>query len=70
MKRYWMGELGGFDDFGDPYEDEMIDGATVHGPWACMTPRSWRRHGRGILGQGLGQRYERQADGRWLKVEG
>lgn len=70
-KVYWLSPVGGFDDFDDPIRDTIIDGATAQGPWALMTPRSWRMHGRfTTLGLGRGQRYVRQPDGRWLKVEG
>jgi hypothetical protein len=68
-KRYWMGSVPGADDFGAEIADAFVDGKTVHGPWAIMTPASHRQHGVG-LGQGRGQRYSRQADGRWLKIEG
>ena len=68
--KYWMSPLGGFDDFGRAYADEMIDGKTVFGPWANMTPASWAENGVGRLGQGFGQRYKLQDDGKWLKVEG
>src|SRR5262245_59947610 len=66
--RYWMGSVPEKDDFGDSISDEFIDGATQMGPWATMTPRSWMMHGVGRLGTGSGQRYEKQADGKWLKV--
>ena len=71
-KKYWMSPLGDVDDFGVPYEDEMIDGKTHMGPWANMTPISWNHYTgtKGRLGLGLGQRYKKQADGKWLKVEG
>jgi hypothetical protein len=69
MPRYWTGPVGEKDDFGAPITDEFIDGATLQGPWAIMAPSTWKRHGRG-LGSGRGQRYEKQTDGRWLKVEG
>jgi hypothetical protein len=69
MKRYWMGPVPKVDDFGIEIEGEFIDGATYAGPWAIMTPDSHSIYGRGI-GQGRGQRYRRQVDGRWLKVEG
>lgn len=66
---YWRSPVGVKDDFGDEVEDTIIDGATTMGPWGLMTPRSHRRYGVG-LGLGRGQKYERQADGKWLKVEG
>ena len=58
------------DDFGDTIKDEIIDGATKLGPWALMTPKSWKIHGHGKLGTGLGQRYKKQKNGKWLKVQG
>jgi hypothetical protein len=67
---YWAGNLPPKDDFGIKYDVTMIDGATKYGPWACMTPKSWRVYGMGKLGTGFGQKYVKQADGRWLKVEG
>jgi hypothetical protein len=67
---YWSSKLPPKDDFGDTYVGVMIDGKTKMGPWANMTPTSWKRHGIGRLGTGYGQKYKRQSDGRWLKVEG
>jgi hypothetical protein len=76
--RYWMspapvacdlvGEMPG------PHDDivkagEFVDGRTQMGPWANMCITCHRRHGVG-LGTGKGQRYTRQADGRWLKTGG
>ena len=69
-KVYWMGDLGETDDFGVVYGEAMYDGKTVHGPWANMAEKSWRKHGCGKLGMGFGQKYEKQADGKWLKVKG
>lgn len=71
VNRYWQGEIGPGDDFGRPIHDEFIDGK-MHGrnQWAIMSPDSWERSGIGKLGTGYGQRYKKQADGRWLKVEG
>jgi len=69
-KKYWHGELGAKDDFGVPYDKVMYDAKTRMGPWANMTAKSWLDYGVGKLGTGYGQRYEKQADGRWLKVEG
>ncbi len=68
--RYWMGDVGADDDFNEPIDDTFYDGATIMGPWGIMTPRSWRRVGCGRVGLGFAQKYEKQDDGRWLKVEG
>jgi hypothetical protein len=46
----------------------FVDGATAHG-WAFMDLACHATHGRG-LGIGLGQRYERQDDGAWVRVDG
>lgn len=68
---YWAGEVGPLDDFKHPIQDEFIDGRTVFGPWGIMTPDSWMRVGvKQPLSPGIGQRYKKQEDGRWLKVEG
>lgn len=69
-KTYWLSPVGGFDDFDMPISETIIDGKTTMGPWALMTPSSWRLYGVGRLGTGLGQKYEKQDDGKWLKVEG
>jgi hypothetical protein len=69
-KRYWMGStIGPKDDFGSLIENEFIDGRTRQGSWAIMSPASYLMKGMG-LGLGRGQRYKKQEDGRWLKVEG
>jgi hypothetical protein len=70
--RYWHGPVPKRDDFGDLIDSEFIDGRTLLGPWGLMTPDSWRRHGQSNmkLGTGIGQRYQLQSDGGWLKVEG
>jgi hypothetical protein len=47
----------------------MIDGKTREGPWANMTPESWRKHGVGQFCTGYGQRYQKQPDGKWLEVD-
>jgi hypothetical protein len=70
MARYWSGTITPKDDFGDTYKDIMIDGRTMQGPWANMTEKSWRCYGCKKLGTGYGQKYERQKDGRWMKIEG
>jgi hypothetical protein len=70
MKKYWVGKVNLHDDFGDPITTTFIDGRTIEGPWAIMTPKSAKVHGIDRLGEGCGQWYERQDDGKWLKVEG
>jgi len=68
---YWIGsDIGPKDDFGFPIDGEFIDGKTRFGPWAIMSPSAWKNNGVGKLGTGYGQRYKKQEDGRWLKVEG
>ena len=69
-KKYWMGTVSSLDDFGRPITNTFYDSKTVMGPWATMAPLSWFDHGVGKLGMGYGQKYEKQNDGRWLKVEG
>jgi hypothetical protein len=69
--KHWMSPLGPKDDFGVPYKSIMIDGRTkTYGSWANMTLESWRAHGIGEFGTGKAQKYKKQPDGRWLKVEG
>ncbi len=67
---YWMGELGDRDNFESLYNGTMYDGKTKMGPWANMSEWSWNKYGVGKLGIGSGQKYKKQPDGRWLKVEG
>ena len=69
-KRYWRGEVPRLDNMGVPIKDEFIDGKSWLGPWGLFVPESWSKVGVGRLGTGLGQRYRKQADGKWLKVEG
>lgn len=70
VKKYWMGTISANDDFGDKIEDTFYDAKTLQGPWAIMTPKSFRLKSYGTLGTGFGQKYEKQADGKWLKTEG
>lgn len=69
-QKFWTGKVNEVDDFGKPIGSVFIDGKTTcGGQWGIMSQASHRRHGVGI-GTGLGQVYEKQADGRWLKVRG
>lgn len=67
--KFWTGKVPSYDDFDDKIIDEFIDGKTRLGPWACMTPESYKDYGIG-LGLGKGQRYQKAGDNRWMKVEG
>jgi hypothetical protein len=69
MRPCWIGTVPERDDFDDPITTTFIDGRTVMGPWAIMTPRTHKMRGVG-LGTGRGQRYVKEADGTWYKVEG
>lgn len=66
---YWTGPVPALDDFGAPIRDVFVDGKTFAGPWAIMAPMSHALYGVG-LGTGRGQKYEKQSDGRWLKIAG
>lgn len=52
-----------------PITETFVDGKTNMGPWGNMCPSCHGSHGCG-LGTGRGQKYQRQPDGRWLKVGG
>lgn len=59
MATVWTGSVPDkCDTCGAPIDGEFYDAATKMGP------------GRGRVGPGRGQKYEKQADGRWLKTEG
>ena len=67
--KYWGSPVPEFDDFNQLIDDIFINGKTIVSSWAIMTPKSFQRYGVG-LGTDSGQRYSKQADGQWLKVEG
>jgi len=48
---------------------EFYDAKTKMGPWGKLCPSCFRHFAVG-LGKGKGQKYEKQADGRWLKTGG
>lgn len=68
--KYWIGDVSSQDDFGKPIKGVFVDGKTRMGPWAIMSPESFRIHGVGKYGTGYGQRYVKGASGKWVKVEG
>ena len=67
----WIGKVPATDDFGDTITFEFIDGRVRNRTcWAYMTPKSWAQYGCKVLGQGYGQRYKKEIDDSWVKVEG
>lgn len=68
---FWAGVISHCDVCRTPFDKVFYDAKTVGGPWACMCP-SCQTLGPGIgkTGLGIGQKYEKQEDGRWLKTEG
>lgn len=54
-----------------PIVSVFYDMKTKQGPWGCLCT-DCAFHGDGVaqLGTGLGQRYEKQADGKWIKTGG
>jgi hypothetical protein len=74
-KRYWMGSGPAKCDLSDiapgkhDINTKFVDGKTKMGPWAIMCLRCARERGVGI-GQGKGQLYEYQENGKWLKIDG
>lgn len=70
-KIFWLSDVKELDDFGNTIDNEFVDGAMFRGgPWAIFTPAAYDVVGLGEFGLGLGQKFRKQADGRWLKVEG
>lgn len=67
--KVWFGDVPEEDHWGHAITKEFVDGKTKMGPWAFMAPQSFRLFGVG-LGTGRGQRYQKQEDGQWVKVEG
>lgn len=71
-EKYWMGTPPETCDTCEAAIDlEFIDGATKMGPWAHMCPTCFiLGPGLNKLGLGIGQRYQKQDDGRFKKIGG
>ena len=68
--KYWQGVAPRKCDICDsPLIKGFYDAKTTKGLWGCMCQKCFKLHGWG-LGTGLGQKYEKQADGQWLKTGG
>ena len=70
-KIYWAGSNPTHCQInGTPLGDVMYDAMVPSfGQWGNIGEDAFKTHGCS-LGTGRGQKYERQPDGRWLKVEG
>lgn len=73
----WLSPVPSFcETCNGPIHKRFYDAATKRpdgrsGPWACMCPSCFTLGpGFGKLGQGLGQEYTKQPDGKWLKTGG
>ncbi len=70
---YWISPLGQHCELtGVPFNGVMYDAPTGRngtGPWGNICEQAFTSLG-GKLGTGRGQKYELQADGRWLKTGG
>lgn len=70
MAIYYVNPPTRCDCHGQPLDKVLYDAATtLGGQWAVLCPKGFVRLGQG-LGKGLGQKYEKQPDGKWLKVAG
>ncbi len=73
--RYLSAEKRTHDDFKDRITGkvgEIVYDAKCAGTtsWATMTEASFKKYGDGRLGTGFGQKYQRNAEGHLVKVEG
>lgn len=66
---YWLSPLNNCDVCGGKFNSVMYDAKTSHGPWGNLCQTCFAFEG-GRLGTGLGQKYELQKNGRWLKTGG
>ncbi len=70
MTPVWVGRVEDCDVCHEYLKDVMYDAnIRTFGMWGNICQRCFDYH-RCRLGTGLGQKYERQSDGRWLKVGG
>jgi len=64
-RKEWTGPVPEVDSFGDKIRGKFIDGKTIMGAWAIMTPRSHHFYGQ-TLGIGGGQAYILNRCGKWV----
>lgn len=66
---YWSGPVQCDLNRKHELKTTMYDAKSIYGPWGTMCAECFPRYGIG-LGTGKGQKYEKQEDGKWKKVEG
>ena len=66
-KKVWLGSTK-CDFCGCEITTSLVDGMTNNGQWAVMCPKCHKIHGVG-LGVGKGQKYVKDSDGDFVKVE-
>lgn len=67
---YWIGPLSDSCQlYGIPFGSTMYDANLPGIGWGNFCERAFIEN-RGRLGTGFGQKYEKQIDGRWMKVAG
>jgi len=67
---WWSGDVPERDLVGYPITSVFYDARIGRtGPWAILSHASFLTY-ECKLGLGFGQKYRKQADGRWLKVKG
>jgi hypothetical protein len=70
-RKYWKGTPPlKCDICEEPIAKLFFDAKTTQGPWGTLCEECFERHTYGELGLGFGQRYEKQANGKWLKTGG
>lgn len=67
-KKLWFGTTE-CDVCGKEIKKTLYDAKTVYGPWATMCESCFRKIGVGMA-LGLGQKYKKNKDGEFEKIEG
>lgn len=55
---------------GKEIDDILIDGRTKTGPWATMCKSCHKKYGVNKFGVGFGQKYKKNSEGKFIKIEG
>lgn len=67
--KYWIGTIENCDNCGGALNNLMYDAAVPRAGWGNLCKGCFTVLGC-TLGTGHGQKYEKQADGKWLKTDG